>query len=1132
MTLGIFTTDINLIIRSWDSRLIELTGMSMEQSCGQKITDLIPDLEQRGLLERFQRVITEGVIETLAPAFHQYLIPCPVASKYFQYMQQRVTITPLREKNTIIGTIITLEDVTVRRERELDLAQRHHREVISSDSNFLTSGQEEQSLLGEANQKPCQSPVERQGTANLGNVSGVEPPLSTTSNQTLSSGNSDFLNSLQDSGWQMRREVVERLTASHNPEITTELLRLLRQEHRNATIVNSVIQVLAFSSVDLIPALIECLNDRADPDLRIYAAQTLGQRGDARAIPPLILALADPDKNVRYHAIEALGHLKSTEAIDPLLEIAQSQDFFLAFPALDALMQIGDLSIAGRLMPLLQKTLNWRLRREAVDSLAMQDDPNLTQDLLRLLREQHRNPDILNSVLQILVLSQIDPIPSLVECLNDADPDLRIYTALALGERHDSRAIPALIRVLDDPDINVRYHTIESLGHLRATEAVDKLVEIAQSGDFFLAFPALEALMKIGDSTIGSRIVSLLNHDLLAQQVASVLGELGSADVVTAIADALNQSVRQAIDKPADQGFPCPIGSLAITLAKIHRRYQNEFGEGEFIADLTRRAVTEVGTENLLNMIQAATPEELEAVVLILGWLEGNAVAGALTQLLSYPQLRETIVEALVRFGSGVTPLLIAQLDVPDVETRKAAITALGRIGNNQAVPALTSLLNADSELVMVTTAALAQIGDGRAFEALLELLGHPDSAVRLGAIAALNSLGHPALPQRILQLLKNPNPVIRESAVKIAGYFAFAECIEPLFESIRDPDEKVRRAAIEHLPYIEDDRVLPTLVQALGEEVTPVRVAVAHALGDLEVNDVLPHLLKALQDEDSWVRYQAARSIGRLDLNLLSPCHEDSLEQVFAILEELVSQDEAYPVRAAATVALGHIGEERAIPLLTRLVELDAVQGDIARAAIMALGRISSTEAVAPLLMALNSSNAERRLDALHAFRERGGEEAGVALQWMAAADPEEKVVQAAIESLSRMGTPEAIAALLELSVDPTSREACIVALASRTLEHSSQKEDYIEGISQGLTHLHPVVRCTVVEVLKRLKHPFASEILISALNDQDQSVRLSAVNALVYLGNRSSTEQLGILARNDPSAAVRRAAQKGLHQ
>jgi HEAT repeat protein len=216
----------------------------------------------------------------------------------------------------------------------------------------------------------------------------------------------------------------------------------------------------------------------------------------------------------------------------------------------------------------------------------------------------------------------------------------------------------------------------------------------------------------------------------------------------------------------------------------------------------------------------------------------------------------------------------------------------------------------------------------------------------------------------------------------------------------------------------------------------------------------------------------------------------------------------------------------------LTSLVEVDVGDGDIARAAVMALGRIDSMDAVAPLLMALNSTNPERRLDALHAFRERGGEEAGVALQWMAAADPEEKVVQAAIDSLSRMGTSETISALLELSVDPSSREACILALASRNLDNYTLKEDYIEGISQGLNHIHPAVRCAVVEVLKRLKHHEASEILISALNDQDQSVRLAAVNALVYLGNRSCTEQLGILARNDADAAVRRAAQKGIHK
>ena len=166
----------------------------------------------------------------------------------------------------------------------------------------------------------------------------------------------------------------------------------------------------------------------------------------------------------------------------------------------------------------------------------------------------------------------------------------------------------------------------------------------------------------------------------------------------------------------------------------------------------------------------------------------------------------------------------------------------------------------------------------------------------------------------------------------------------------------------------------------------------------------------------------------------------------------------------------------------------------------------------------------------ALHAFRERGGTEAGVALQWMAAADPEERLVYEAIESLSRLATPEAISALLELTVDPSTREACLNALVRRNCPETLEAE-YIELVAQGLKHIHPGVRCSVVEVLKRFKHPIASEFLIQALSDADQNVRLAAVTALVYLGNHSCDEQLAKLARTDPSPAIRRAAHRGLH-
>src|SRR5215216_4558787 len=124
--IGVFTTDIHLVVKVWDAALVRLTGISEESASGQPLTALLPDLEERGLLKRFQRSVHEGVVEVLAPAFHHYLIPCaPVTpAKHFDKMQQRVTIAPLRDNNSIAGLIVTVEDVTERLERERGLAER------------------------------------------------------------------------------------------------------------------------------------------------------------------------------------------------------------------------------------------------------------------------------------------------------------------------------------------------------------------------------------------------------------------------------------------------------------------------------------------------------------------------------------------------------------------------------------------------------------------------------------------------------------------------------------------------------------------------------------------------------------------------------------------------------------------------------------------------------------------------------------------------------------------------------------------------------------------------------------------------------------------------------------------------
>src|ERR1041384_3193511 len=548
--IGVFTTDSRLVIQAWDAALAQLTGISEETASGRELTALVPELEQRGLLKRFQRSLNDGVVEVLAPAFHHYLIPCaPVTpSKHFDQMQQRVTIAPLRDDNTIAGLIVTIEDVTERLERE-------------------------------------------------------------------------------------------------------------------------------------------------------------------------------------------------REAASPML--------------------------------------------------------------------------------QALAASEVDTLATLTELLQGPNPDLRMQAALALGEQRDVRAARALVKSLHDDDTNVRYHAIEALGKLKARDAVDALAEIAASRDFFLSFAALDALAKIGDPRVLPAIVQLLDDELLHEPAIGLLGQLGDETVVAPLTALLNT--------PA-----APTAQIATAFATLSERYEQQYGEGRYIADLANSEISATGVQNLLDSLEAPGQENLRAIALVLGWLKRSGVDRALTRLLGRVDLRDEIIDALVRNGSANSEILISQLTSEDLEVRRSAVVALGRIGDTSATSALVNPL--DEEALAIDAAnALAQIGDPEAVDGLLNLIGSDDASIRQAAVSALNSVIQPAMSVRIIPLLHDSDPNVRESAVKIAGYFGYPDAAGALVELSGDPNERVRWAAIEHLPYVEDDRVFAVLVNAIKDETPNVRAAAARALGTLD---------------------------------------------------------------------------------------------------------------------------------------------------------------------------------------------------------------------------------------------------------------------------------------------------------
>ncbi|MGH9140982.1 MAG: HEAT repeat domain-containing protein, partial [Vicinamibacterales bacterium] len=753
---------------------------------------------------------------------------------------------------------------------------------------------------------------------------------------------------------------------------------------------------------------------------------------------------------------------------------------------------------------------DWQVRRSAVQALAAGRRAGLVEALVSALREGHRNFSVLSSALQLLAMTGVDLTTSLTDLLRHPDADLRMQAALALGNQTGLGAVDALLGALDDEDVNVRFHAIEAIGKLRPAAAVDRLAAIAESHDFFLAFPALEALSRIDDAAVAPRLLPLLGDELVGDQAAEALGQIGDEDAVAPLVATLDQPHSSA-------------ASVVDALVALHRRYAEMFSGGAaHIEELVRTSISAAGAVRVIDAAGRASGPALRQFVTVLGWLRGDAVERALAHMLGTPGVQNELLEAIVRFGAPMVDRLVEQLRTNDVDTRRAAVTALGRIGDVRAVEPLVRLLNEDErDLLVVATAALARLGDPRAFESLLGLIGDDDVSVRQGAIGALNSIGHPDMGERMRVLLEASDRRVRESAVKIAGYFGYASCAAALLDRCHDTDETVRAAALAHIAYLDDDRCLPTLVAALAGDSPRARAAAAQALAYIDRPEAIDALRLGMDDVDQWVRYFSVTSLGRQADRASLP-----------LLRRAAAADGAQQVRIAAVKAIGEIGvssEADAVPLLASFI--DAPDDELAVAATHALGSVEAASAQPPLRCALSAARPVRRVAAAEAIARRGGEGAVELLRWTAAADSEPEVMRAAIAGLSQIGVSaapgagQAVAAIAAIAGDPARRGEAVAALARMS-------ESAIPRIGEALSSREPAVRRAVLEALGRLTHPTASAYILSALQDGDASVRQLAVTILSRLGSRGVARSLADLASSDPSEGVRRAAEIALRR
>ena len=741
---------------------------------------------------------------------------------------------------------------------------------------------------------------------------------------------------------------------------------------------------------------------------------------------------------------------------------------------------------------------DWKIRRVAVDALRRAASRQDIEHLIQTLRRDHHDINVLSSALQVLS-ADIDVTPALVELLSDADPNLRMHAALALGQLRSHSAVPALIDALDDPDDNVRFHAIEALGSLTAPEAVDALAAIAASGNFFLAFAAIDALGKCDDARVGPRLCDMLADETLRRAVIDTLAALGDEDCVPALVALLNS-------EPAD------VPAIAGALERIYQRSEDAYELGSQVADLVRSHVTPAGVAALSAALTNRT-EPLRPLILSLGWA-GPPSLPALIEVLAEPSVRASLDAAFMAVGSDAVEPLLQQLNQGPRDARIAAAALLGRLEDDRAVdPLIASLDSADADLAATAAAGLGALGEPRAVDGLLALFAHPRAFVRQAAVSAVSAIGAESTAAQVRERLNHPDPRVRECSIRVAGYFGFEGCADGIIDRLNDDSNDVRRAAIEQLPVVMHPQALPALVSAMANDMPRNRAAAAHAAGFVDDPSIDSALLDALGDDEAWVRYFAAGSIARRQSGAAIPA-----------LVQRALHDDATHVRIAAMQALGVLDAPHLASVAVPLIR--EADPDLAAAALAALSSVTDPTVDELLDDVARSSDLACRVPAVQAVASRGRLRSVDVLAWAARVGDPPELRGVAIEGLRRLARASsaevaaaAVETLLDLSVEREARDEALAALAMLP-------ETAVDATAVALDSPRLNVRLAAVEALARMRHPRASAALAHGLDDPAAAVRSAVVGAFGRLGTRAVGPLVAAMQDNDPDDGVRRRA------
>ena len=549
--------------------------------------------------------------------------------------------------------------------------------------------------------------------------------------------------------------------------------------------------------------------------------------------------------------------------------------------------------------------------------------------------------------------------------------------------------------------------------------------------------------------------------------------------------------------------------------------------ESAGVQDAAMRSLIAIGGEvtayMVLPLLRANTYLRNTALIILMQ-------LGCVSVPLLYPLLkdkdedvRKFAIDLLADIGYGVDPAFIVPLlKDSNSNVRAAAAKALGLLGYRQAIPELLNALNDEEWVRFSVLEALGELKDDSSVEQIAGLLALPSQVVRLEAIDILGKLGSDKAADKLVAYLQHApqderNAVIK-SLIKIGINPEMSDIAEYLITMLKEGEWEDKEVALKGIAALNCKEAIGLMVDVTGY--------LDPSLPDNEEKiSMLKSTIKAIDSEEQLLLLLKCRDMKyrakSFAIEILGEMK--SIKAIPELIKYL--NDTSRDLRRASTLALGTIGGSESINPLLETSQRD-VDAHVRRLAIEALGAIQAKEAYGPLtelmevekyydviekiVESLLKIDAGRFLSGITGYRPLIREiiakmTSDAAILLGLTEDRDKKVKIAAIYSLGRMGTDQAITKLIQFLGDSDAdiRKAAVVGLG----EARCCSPELCDALRDDDSWVRFHAIRTVAFSCERLT---AISKIAPLLLDDFIPVVMSAIDAIVELGGREGYEAL----------------------